>query len=77
MGSDTTSPEGKIAVRRTAQRAVPTISLKENISMLHEFGRVAKRARAANLRNGFERAQAFRHARCATENKHAPQLNPT
>jgi nitrogen regulatory protein PII len=41
--------------------------LKEKISVLHDFGVVAKRARAANLRNGFERAQAFRHARCAIE----------
>jgi nitrogen regulatory protein PII len=33
--------------------------------VLHVFWRVAKRARAAILRNGFERAQAFRHSRCA------------
>jgi nitrogen regulatory protein P-II 1 len=40
--------------------------LKQKISVLHDFRRVAKRARAAILRNGFERAQAFRHSRCAT-----------
>jgi nitrogen regulatory protein P-II 1 len=34
--------------------------------VLHVFWRVAKRARAAILRNGIERAQAFRHSRCAT-----------
>jgi nitrogen regulatory protein PII len=35
--------------------------------VLQEFGRVAKRARAAILRNGLDRAQAFRNARCAIE----------
>jgi nitrogen regulatory protein P-II 1 len=34
--------------------------------VLHVFWRVAKRARAAILRNGIATAQAFRHSRCAT-----------
>jgi nitrogen regulatory protein PII len=37
----------------------------EKISVLHVFDGVANRARAANPRNGFEKAQAFRQARCA------------
>jgi nitrogen regulatory protein PII len=59
------------ATRRpdTAARLQKAILQREKISVLHVFGRVAKRARAAILRNGIERAQAFRHSRCATENQ--------
>jgi nitrogen regulatory protein P-II 1 len=55
------------AARDDAKFHVRTNFFTEKISMLHVFGVVANRARAAILRNGLERAQGFRNARCAIE----------
>jgi nitrogen regulatory protein PII len=50
---------------------------REKISVLHDFGDVAKRARAAIPRNGLERAQAFRQVRSAIEKQtRAANLRP-
>jgi nitrogen regulatory protein P-II 1 len=51
----------------TRSFAFELILSAEKISVLHVFGGVANRARAANPRNGFGKAQAFRQARCAIE----------
>jgi nitrogen regulatory protein P-II 1 len=60
-------PARRTNYRSSGRRSAPSLPFPERkISVLHVFWRVAKRARAAILRNGIARAQAFRHSRCAT-----------